>query len=373
MRLIEFRFCSKMLKIELKFIKYILDTFESHTENDIIYYKLPELTKKFKVNEDKIEKILDALVSKRYSYMLCLNKKNIRGKFSFLSSFSIDGNALMLIMSKEVFETFTPNTPFYESDIDSYFCLKNNKSIKLLLEVKSKKQDGQGYEIDLNEFKNILEINSEYKRFYDFERFILNDIIDDINKNSYVKITYQKIKKGKSVNSKVEGIVFYMLDKKQKLLINETNELLELVKYRVKDLSTIYHLIRMTVKKHGYQYAKANLEEAMDKKGRALDIIVIRALKENWANFKATTIGSKSLKLLYSESAFFAHYDSLLYNVYNQMKILGLNVDFNKEIRRQMALFSQTERIEYSDNRFKIQVKYHSEGRSNIRIYQVLT
>ncbi len=373
MKLVEFRFCSKMLKIELKFIKYILDTFESHTENDIVYYSFIDLIKKLKLDEEKIEKVLDALVSKRYSYILNLNKKNVRGKFSFLSSFSIDGDALMLVMSKEVLETFTPNTPFYETDIDSYFCLKNNKSIKLLLEVKSKKQEGQGYKVNLDEFKDILGIDNEYKRFYDFERFILNDIIEDINKNSYVKITYQKIKKGKSVNSKVEGIIFYMLDKKQKLLNNETNELLELVKYRIKDLSTIYHLIRTTVKKHGYQYAKANLEKAIEKKGRALDIIIIRSLKENWANHKATTIGSKSLKLLYSESAFFPHYDSLLYEAYNQMKILGLNVDFNKEIRKQMALFSQTERIEYLDNRFKIQIKYHSEGRSNIRIYQVLT
>lgn len=373
MKLIEFKFCSKMLKIELKLIKHILDSFESYTENNIIYYSISELIKKIRCDEEKLEKILDSLVSKRYCYTLNFEKKNIRGKFSFLSSFSIDGDALMLIMSKEVIETFTPNTPFYETDLDSYFCLKNNKSIKLLLEVKSKKQEGEGYKVTLDQFKEILGIDTEYKRFYDFERFVLNDIIEDINKNSYVKITYQKIKKGKSINSKVEGIIFYMLDKKQKLLINETNELLELVKYRVKDLSTIYHLIRSTIKKHGYQYTKVNLEKATEKKGRELDIIIIRSLKENWANYQVTTVGSKALKLLYSESSFFPNYDSLLYEVYNQMKILGLNVDFNKEIRKQMALFSETNRIEYLDNRFKIQVKYHNEGRSNIRIYQVLT
>lgn len=371
MKLINFYFCSKMLKTELNFIRYILNNFESHNDNNILYYEVKNLLKDLKVTEEKLKKDIDALLSKKYYYEISFNGHIISGKFTFLSSYTLEDDNYMFTLPKEVIENFIPDTAFYESDLESFFCLKNNKSVRLLLEIYNQKKEGKSFYISLDNFKDLLNIETEYKRFYDFERFVLQEIIEDINRNSFIKVTYNKVKKGNSLNSKVEGLTFFMLDKKQKLLTEETNELLELIKYRIKDISTIYHLIRSSLKKHGYNYVKMNLALALDKKGRALDIIVIRSLKENWAKVDKKIVGQKSLKLLFSDSSFFNHYETLLYHVYNQFKILGMNPDFNRELRRQMEVFKKTKMIDYEDNKYKINVRYHEKGRSNIRIYSI--
>lgn len=252
MKLINFGFDSRFISTERQFVKYILSTLELNAsgENTIIYETKP-LLKKLKFDMEQLNRVLDSIMVKRFHYTLKDEKRENVGKFCFVNSYYYEDDKLILELAKEIMEIFVPNSRFFESEMSNLLCLKSNKSSALYLKISSSKKEGIGFQISMEELKDMLQIETEYNRFYDFERYVIKDVIDDINENSFSKISYQKLKKGSSSTHKVESIVFYMLNSKQITLKEETNLLLELVKYRVKDLSTINHMIRTTVKKFG--------------------------------------------------------------------------------------------------------------------------
>lgn len=365
-----FSFESKMLKMETDFIKYILGSMESHHNNEnSLYYELEFLLKKLKFDEEKLVKVLDSLISKRFSYEIEDEKKLIRGKFSFISAYRLIGQQIIIDLSKEIFDMFIPESLIYEVDMDNLLCLKNNKAVKLYLEVFKSKREGLGYEITLNELKDLLEIETEYTRFYDFEKYVIKDVVDDINENSYCKVSYQKVKKGRNLNNKIESIVFYMLDKKQNLLKEQTNELLELVKYRVKDLSTIYHMIRTTIKSRGYLYTKKNLEISLLQKKRDMDIIVIKALKENLACYKQEISSGKRYYLLHSEDKYYASTEVYKYFFYIELSKVGFEPYQNADFIKGIHAFHKTHTLEYENRNYKINVYFSDSGITKTRIY----
>jgi len=370
MLLKDFSFESKMLKMETDFIKYILGSMEAHHNNEqSLYYELDLILKKMKFDGDRLIKILDALISKRFSYKIEDDKKIIKGKFSFISAYRLVGHQIIIDLSKEIFDMFIPESLIYEVDMDNLLCLKNNKAIKLYLEIFKSKREGLGYEITLTELKDLLQIETEYTRFYDFEKHVIKEVVDDINENSYCKVSYQKIKKGKNLNNKIESIVFYMLDKKQNLLKEQTNELLELVKYRVKDLSTIYHMIRTTIKSKGYLYTKKNLELSLLQKKRDMDIIIIKALKENLANYKQEMNSGKRYYLLHSEDKYYPSTEVYKYLFYIELSKVGFEPYQNADFIKSINDFHKTHIIEYENGSYKINVYFSDSGITKTRIY----
>jgi len=152
MLLKDFSFESKMLKMETDFIKYILGSMEAHHNNEqSLYYELDLILKKMKFDGDRLIKILDALISKRFSYKIEDDKKIIKGKFSFISAYRLVGHQIIIDLSKEIFDMFIPESLIYEVDMDNLLCLKNNKAIKLYLEIFKSKREGLGYEITLTD------------------------------------------------------------------------------------------------------------------------------------------------------------------------------------------------------------------------------
>ena len=370
MELINFKFDTKFLKMETDFIRLILFTLETRSSNDYtLHYDKDFLLKKLKFSEEKLFKVLDNLMIKRFSYTLAQEGKKIFGKFSFINSYRVDGDEFTFILGKEIFEIYIPNSIFYESDMENLLCLKSNKSVLLYLKVSSSKKSGTGFEISLDELKDFLEIETEYSRFYDFERFVIKDVIDDINENSFSKISYQKIKKGTSSTHRVESLVFYMLNRKQVIIKEETNELLELVKYRVKDLSTIHHIIRSSIKKYGYLYTKENINFVLENKKRDVDLEVIRALKENPVNHSQELITGRASSLILSIDKYFpSTYDFKTF-LYYELQKLGFVYSDQSHYVEHLKKFDKTHFFEFEDEKIKINAYYTDMGPTKLRVY----
>ena len=370
MKLINFGFDSRFISTERQFVKYILSTLELNAsgENTIIYETKP-LLKKLKFDMEQLNRVLDSIMVKRFHYTLKDEERENVGKFCFVNSYYYEGDKLILELAKEIMEIFVPNSRFFESEMSNLLCLKSNKSSALYLKISSSKKEGIGFQISMEELKDMLQIETEYNRFYDFERYVIKDVIDDINENSFSKISYQKLKKGSSSTHKVESIVFYMLNSKQITLKEETNLLLELVKYRVKDLSTINHMIRTTVKKFGYLYTKENIEFVLKNKQKAIDIEIIRALKENPANQIQGLITGRASQLLCSFDKYYPDVQSYKTRISEELHKQQITFTHNSMLIQKFKALEKNYMFNYENETIKVIGHYSDNSPSRFRIY----
>lgn len=369
-KLVNFGFDSRFISIERQFVKYILSTMESNmSSGNTIRYETKTMLKKLKFDINQLKKVIDSIMVKRFYYVFHEGQQEISGKFCFLNSYYFDGENFLVEIAKEIIEYYTPNSRFFESDLGNLLCLKSNKSSFLFLKVSNSKKEGEGFQISMKELKEILQIETEYNRFYDFERHVIKDIVDDINENSFSKISYQKVKKGSSSTHKIESIIFYMLNNKQVILKEETNLLLELVKYRVKDLSTINHMIRTTLKKHGYLYVKENIEYVLRNKQKGVDIELIRALKENPSNQIQGIITGKASDLICSFDKYYSDIQSFKNKISEELHKQQVTFTYNTMLIKKFKDFEKTYIFNFENHRIRV-IGYYSENNlSRLRIY----
>lgn len=100
--------------------------------------------------------------------------------------------------------------------------LRNKHSIRMYELMKQYEKIGKR-EISLNDLKKFLGIaDDEYKRVYDFERFVLNISKEEINEYTDLIVDYEKIKKGR----RIDGILFKIepKDSEKQIYIDYLNE-----------------------------------------------------------------------------------------------------------------------------------------------------
>lgn len=54
--------------------------------------------------------------------------------------------------------------------------------------------------ITVNDLRQLTDTITEYKRFNDFSRYVIDNALQDINKHTHFHVTYEKIKKGRSID-----------------------------------------------------------------------------------------------------------------------------------------------------------------------------
>lgn len=74
-------------------------------------------------------------------------------------------------------------------------------------------QKGTSFYLDLDECKALFSCQGLYPRFYDFERFILQPIVDDFHQHTNCQLSYHKVKNETYENAKIAGIEFLLEDK----------------------------------------------------------------------------------------------------------------------------------------------------------------
>lgn len=89
---------------------------------------------------------------------------------------------------------------FTRYQIKNILYLENKHSIRFYELMKQYQTIGKR-QFKLEELKDILMIEGQYERFYDFERFILKKTKKEINKHTDINIDYEKIKTGRKITS----------------------------------------------------------------------------------------------------------------------------------------------------------------------------
>jgi len=62
-------------------------------------------------------------------------------------------------------------------------------------------EDYRNPSISIKELRQLTDTRSEYERFFNFEKWVLKNPIEEINKHTHFTVTYDKIKKGRSIDS----------------------------------------------------------------------------------------------------------------------------------------------------------------------------
>ncbi|MHC5838116.1 replication initiation protein, partial [Lactococcus lactis] len=54
--------------------------------------------------------------------------------------------------------------------------------------------------ISMQELRTLTDTIKDYKKFYDFEKRVLKNAIEEINEHTHFNVTYDKLKKGRSID-----------------------------------------------------------------------------------------------------------------------------------------------------------------------------
>ena len=229
----------------------------------------------------------------------------------------------------------------------------------------------------LDTFKNLLEIENIYERFYDLERKLIIPVIDDLNKYSNFIFSFEKEKKSPSKTSKIINIKIKYINKNLKEIKNQTNFLISLVKNNIKDFSYFYDILYNTLKNYNYDYVYKTLSFLLKKyNNEKIDKYLEKSIEENW--LENHSLDTKELIKLERE----IQSGNMLYNelvdIFKKMKIEFLTEDanFNSSFYRNLFALKDgnIHRLSYESTKFiiNIDVLFFLNKKSQIKIEKIM-
>lgn len=244
----------------------------------------------FIIQEEEVEKILK--LSHGEYFLDFLNKffmKKIYLKYDISSeeNYSLLGIAPILSFSKlENAYTIILTDTFFNIILEKdYFFKKLN--LKILLSFSNIPiqkmylllSTNKNLILTLQEIKEIFGIENSYERFYDLEKKIILPTILEIENTTSLKIFYEKIKKSRYKNSKIEGIKLSAIDFRISEIL-----LKKIIKY-ANNLSLIKKLFYKYADIYPMEYLTKNIEYTIMhyKEKDNFDSNLIKAIKYNHA------------------------------------------------------------------------------------------
>ncbi|WP_432204712.1 hypothetical protein ACQ9ZF_07730 [Cetobacterium somerae] len=231
-------------KSERAFLNYILKHF---LKTDDLKVQVPtqDLLDFLKLEIKETKLFLERLSKKTLPYSFYDSQDEIIGSFNLINSYLISEEKVYINLPKEIkcskaikilySFSYKPTYKFYCFFIKN-FILKQNFKVKL------------------EDFKLILNSDTKYERFFDFEKNVLKPLMKDLEL-SY-KIKYEKIKIGSNLNNKVVAIDF--LFESDALDVTEDIKLksiLFMIKSDIQDVAEVYSILKDGIQNHGYEIA----------------------------------------------------------------------------------------------------------------------
>lgn len=282
--LIEARYDLNLL--EQKIILYSVSKINTDKSKfNLIRLEIKEIAEMIGTNIDRYSEfsnIANGLMDRKV-YLKDRPKLDIR----WLASSEYIGNG---IIELEFSEKLIPyllqlKAKFTRYQLKNIINLKNKHSLRIYELLKQYETIGKR-KFELNEFKNILFIENQYERIYDFERFVLKIAKEEINQNTDINIEYEKIKTGR----KITDILFKIesKDQERKIYIDFLNEF-----YNIKEMKS-----KMGLKDANFSHEQTMsiYEKAVEKVGNE-DIDIFEYIRLNYLNIKDKARNSYSYLL----------------------------------------------------------------------------
>ena len=280
--------------------KYILKNFENNKEVNIKFQK--DLNFK-KMNLIQIKLFLQNFTSKYLEINIQNSHEEKYFGISIFSKYTISRDIFTLTFSDE-YQKLLSNLNIHQIQLlREIYSFNEKKSVELF-----KRFEGNSAIIlSVEEIRIILDSEYIYERLFDFEKKILYPIIADIESNSDIKISYEKIKKIKNnPKSKVIAFKFYIID----ILEDKYYDLIKKIRSeflnRNIEYEKYYKQLRSYIKIKGHDYFNINFNLVCILEGGFINNL-FTSLDENWSinrnlipletpifNFERTIISQQS-------------------------------------------------------------------------------
>ncbi|AKC95360.1 hypothetical protein VC03_02190 [Sneathia vaginalis] len=247
-------------KIESQLFKNIIKNIRYGT----YYIELLEekLNSKYKLDIDNDWFNFFINFSKKY-FIYKSSKLNFENKgiIRIISSFSYRNNIFSIKISQDLINIFNDSyNDFKLARFDNRILFKNH-TFNLYTYLYDNHIFDNIVEIDLSLLKDILSINKEYSRFYDFEKNILKKSINEIKKYKNINIEYIKVKKKNQRN--ITSIIFFIKNKYDSLIEISTSRMIHNLNLNTEDKEIMFKYLKESISKYGKTFVENNFKYAL--------------------------------------------------------------------------------------------------------------
>ena len=347
-----------------KIMKFILDNNEFKNQK-IFNCSIVNLKNKTNLfSNDEIFNILNDFKNLNISYNIITSKSEYLGSFSIISSYKVINNEkIELTFSNDFINTFNNQHFLSEININVFFSFSSFSSIHLYNFLLNKLSDFPYTKIEIDKLKEVLHLKNSYKRIYDFEKYVLQPSLNEINKISQTKFFYNKVKKSNKRNAKVTGFDFFSLTEAKFEKINNILRFFD----TVDNYDTLFNQILFGLNSISY-------EEFLE---------VIRKMLSEYENeFQGakTTFETYFIEKMEDNISKYQNQYTLITNItkidsFNQYKSLifensyALNNSF-LFMWNDISSIYRNQNFEYEDDILKIQAQYFDDGEKSIKIFK---
>ena len=292
--LIEARY--KLNLNEQKVLLYAITKLDRNKDKfNVIEFNVAEFTELIGSESNRYEEIRDIVRSLRRKEVIINTKEKeyITGWLSSINFYKGKGKIKLKFDDELVPYLLQLQETFTRYKLENILYLKNKHSIRLYELLKQYEKIGKR-KFTVDKLKDLLMLDDKYKRFYDFERYVIKSAIKEINDLTDIKIGYEKIKKGRKIDS-----ILFTIESKQKedKLLDELYNIPELKKqlginkenFSSKQVINIYEVAVEATQDEVdvYKYVQANYMYMCSKNGvKNRYSYLLEAVREDFANFK---------------------------------------------------------------------------------------
>ncbi|MDN5304988.1 MAG: hypothetical protein PWP46_1874 [Fusobacteriaceae bacterium] len=360
----------KITKKEREYLNILIDEFSKNKKN--LIYNFETVKNLFNISLQEFYEILIAISNKRYIFEIYeFETKIAEGIFAIINSIKMSKEILEIEFNEILFEVLNPDSIFYKFGFLSILKIENQNILDLYNHFLRYLNKNKGeFEIELDKLKNILQVEEKYGRFYDFERYVLKNVIEELNSKSDYIFEYEKIKTGDSKNNRIKSLRFTFENRKEFELLNNINELLNVIKHKIKNFEKFNELFYLYLNKKDIEYIKNNIEFVKEHFDEDYENYLEKALKENYYtnHFKILDENGERLDLVVDLEAEYHNlfqFETDIYKILKEIKFY-YDIDFLKklyEFRKNKILF-------YEDDTIKIIGEYNKHSKSYLKIYK---
>ena len=325
----------------------------------------------------RLEKFLNNIISKRVFYRIEEDNKLLQnGSFGIINSYSVYKGKVYFLLSEEILLSFVEKTLFSYLKIDKFIFMEENFSYNLYLYLIPLFYNQKEVNIELDKLKNILNAETSYERFYDFEKYILKKAIEDIVTFSKYNLSYYKMKTGKNINNKVTAIKFILNNKKPGNYFDvkyAANELLNMVKSHITNINEMYELILLYIVKRNYDYVLINIKYVLANYTDNIEKHLKRSLLYDLGNTEKTD----KYTLYVEDIAYFKTPFILQMNLWRHLNKVSSEIPDYDDVNRlyysdffkKIIKLQDKEEFDFTNDSVRIFIKYNEKEESIIRIY----
>ncbi|MGL6065838.1 MAG: hypothetical protein ACRC0R_02085 [Cetobacterium sp.] len=352
-----FNLTSNLNKCERNFLNFLLGKFLK-TDDLKITTTLEELNSFLKLELEEISSFLERLSKKSISYYFADIDDNISGAFNLINSFLIKDKTFFICLPKEV---------QYSKYIKVLYSFSNKASYKFYSCFINNFISKKSFIVKIEDFKDILNTDNKYERFFDFEKFVLKPLVKDLE-NSY-EIGYKKMKCGSNLNNKVVEVEFFFRDE-----VSEADEdmklksILFMIKGDIVDIGEVYSTLKNAIQNHGYEVAYKTcfkIKLLYKKSHLSFDEVLKASFKK--LDLKNTEPTLYIKKIFSSPKEF----KKCFLNELEKIRP-GIILDtscFSEKFLQELFLLNNDKALQFKNSEFQIFINWKNNDESIIKIY----